>query len=419
MKGAQRLAVVVAAVLCIGTMALADPVTITIWSGNGPGHVEGDILLKYIEEFNATHPHIRVEHGVGNRQQLIVAYAGGAAPDLFLEKGPMAGEIGGPDGILLPLDEFIDGPNGIDRDAYIPDMWSFSMVQGKTYQIAADSNERGLFVNRHAAEQVGLDTSATIEDWNDLLEWARRLTRRQGDEVLTWGFDANHQLGGDRWHWIWLNDGEMFSPDGTEVLLDHKNTIEALQFAADLIHTYGVSPVPGSVGSTSRRNFMNGTYAMIMTPSTFAEELTNKGEMEFLTFAGPHGVGKTGGRFSGASGSALAIIDTTAHPEEAWEFLRFLMYEKGLDYAEDRGGIPYLYEGLRVPKYQSQPFAAFAESMLRFNPRNNYSVKVEEGVWNSHFTAAWSSVLRGEAAPETALIQAADAIRAALAEIER
>lgn len=414
MNRLKMTAAVLSLVLIFTTTALAEPVVLRIWSENGKGHVSGDILLRYIDEFNATHPHIRVELEIGGQPQLIVAYAAGVAPDLMMQRGPAAGEIGGPSGILLPLDEFIDGPNGIPRDAFVPDLWSFSTVEGKVYQLAADSNERGLFVNRHAAETSGLDTSQPMEDWDDLLDWARRLTRRSAEQVTAWGFDANHQLGGDRWHWVWLNDGEIFTPDGTQSLLDHPNTIEAFQFAADLIHTYGVSPVPGSVGGTSRRNFLNETYNMIMTPSTFAQELEDGGQIDFLTFAGPAGVGKTGGRFSGATGSALAIVDTTQYPEEAWEFVRFLMYERGLEYATDRGGIPYLMEGLREGKYTQQPWKAFAESILNFNPRNNYNVALQESVWNSHFNNAWSAVLRGEQAPETALLGAAEALNAAL-----
>lgn len=414
MNTVKKALTVLSLLVALTSVAMAEPIEIRIWSETGKGHVTGDILLRYIDEFNATHPDIRVVLEIGGQQQLIVAYAAGVAPDLIMQRGPAAGEIGGSGGILLPLDQFIDGPNGLPRDAFVPDLWSFSTVDGKVYQLAADSNERGLFVNRHAAEVSGIDTSQAIGDWEDLLEWARRLTRRNGDQVTAWGYDANHQLGGDRWHWVWLNDGEIFTPDGTQSLLDNPNTIEALQFAADLIHTYGVSPVPGSVGGTSRRNFLNETYNMIMTPSTFAQELEDGGQIEFLTFAGPAGVGKTGGRFSGATGSALAILDTTEHPEEAWEFVRYLMYERGLEYAADRGGIPYLMEGLQEGKYTQQPWKAFAESIINFNPRNNYNVALQESVWNGHFNTAWTSVLRGEQAPETALIAAAEMINAGL-----
>lgn len=403
-------------VLAVGQIASAQT-TLRVMAESGPGHREGDMLIRYMEEFMALHPDIKVELVVGGRDQLLVAYAGGVAPDVVIGRGPQAAEIGGENGILLALDDFIDGPNGFSRDAFVADLWSFSTVDGKVYQLAVDSNERGLFVNRDAAVMAGIDTTQKIADWNDLLDWARRLTRRTGDQVEAWGFDANHQLGGDRWHWVWLNDGEIFTPDGTRSLLDHPNTIEAFRFAYDLIHSYGVSPVPGSVSGTSRRNFLDGRYNMIMTPSTFASELETAGTINFLTFAGPPGVGKVGGRFSGATGSAFAILNTTRYPEAAWEFVRFMVYERGVPFAHERGGIPYLVEGLRAEKYLKQPWAAFAESILTFNPRNNYHVKVEESRWNSVFMTAWSQVLRGEVAPESALLTAAETLNAMLAEV--
>lgn len=295
----------IALVLGLTAVSLAQPIEVTIWTRGSwaPGTVDGNIFTRYVEEFNRTHPDILIIHEIGDREAFMVAYASGLAPDILVDVGPLAGELGGKDGVLLALDPFIDGANGVPRDAYVADLWSFSTVHGKVYQLAADTNERGLFVNRNAAEESGIDTSQSISDWSDLLDWARRLTRRVADEVQTWGYDANLQYGGDRWNWIWLNDGAIFDEARTQSMLNHPNTIEAAQFAADMVHVYGVAPRPGSVAGTSRDNFLRGDYNMIMWVSTFASEPERRGDMKFITVAGPPGTGKHGGRFSGATNS--------------------------------------------------------------------------------------------------------------------
>src|SRR5690606_8865599 len=135
--------------------------------------------------------------------------------------------------------------------------------------------------------------------------------------------------------------------------------------------------------------------AVMITSSSFVPELEQQG-IRFVTHPGPPGPGKNGYRFSGATSSTLSIVSSTQHPKEAWTFLRWLVYEKGLEFAEERGGIPYLIEGLQSGKYRAQPWEAFATSILTYQPRNNYIYGVSEADWLPAFQAAWDAAIRGE-----------------------
>lgn len=403
--------------LLIAPFTLAKT-TVTVWTPWASTSLGGRILHPMVERFNAENPdiHIELEVVAGNAAEaLIVAYAGGAGPDVFIGgTGGWAAQYGGEEGIFLALDEFIDGPNGFPRSDFTDDLWSFSTVDGKVYQLASEGNERGLFINVHNAEAAGLDTGQPnpIEDWDDLLQWARRMTIRTGDTVSQWGFNANHQNGGDRFHWIYLNDGQAVSLDGKEALLDHPNTVEAVQFAADLIHEHGVAPIPGAVGGSVRANFQNGVYSMVLERSTFIPDL-ERSNTEYLVVPGPPGVGKHGGRLSGATASTMHILRDTEVPEAAWEVLRWFAYDAGLELADGRGGIPYLIEGLRRPQYQSEPWNAFAFQIL------TYQAYPDDfpGVMARHygpFGRAWSASLSGEKAPLIALQEAKDELNAIL-----
>lgn len=396
-------------------LVCAGRVQIELW-GWTPGSLTGDMLARLIDEFNSSQSEVEV---VVSQQQsgfdkFLVAYAAGTAPDVMFNVGDMAYEVGGPGGALLPLDQYIDGPNGIPREAFVDDLWSYSVVEGKTYQLAIEGNERGLFVNANLAAQAGLDTtqSRPIEDWEDLLAWAKKLTVRRGEEVSQWGFNANHPLGGDKWHWVWLNDGKLIAEDGSKSQFTHPNTVEAFQFAADLIHMHGVAP-PDHKGGV-RDAFINGRYAMVLERSTMVQWLHNRGFEDFITVAGPRGVGKEGGRFSGATASAIAIINSTEHPDEAWQFVRWIVFEKGLEFAGVRGGIPFLLEGLRSEKFRKQPWEAFAHQILTFRPEH-LPRSVPIGSWYPLFNAAWSAVITGEKPASIALSEAAEACDAQLA----
>ena len=198
------------------------------------------------------------------------------------------------------------------------------------------------------------------------------MTVRAGNEVSRWGFDMHQENGGNRWHWVWLNEGELFTPEKQRAWFDHPNTVEALQWAYDMVNTYQVSPAPGAVQGGHRGNFISGVYAMMITSSSFVPELKQQG-IRFVTHPGPPGPGKNGYRFSGATSSTLSIVSSTQHPKEAWTFLRWLVYEKGLEFAEERGGIPYLIEGLQSGKYRA-PWEAFATSILTISPATTTSM---------------------------------------------
>lgn len=232
-------------------VASAEPVQVRL-AGWTPGTADGNLLAEYVNEFNALHPDIEIVlEAYQGEEPLLVGYAAGTAPDIVIVQGPAPLSYGGEGGIFLALDPYIDGERGFDRDIFVPDMWSFTTVDGQVYGIALDTNERALFVHSHLAQSAGLDVNAeTIRDWNDLLEVAKRLTLRRGDETVQWGFWTNFEnTGGTMWHWIYLNDGQLFSEDGLTSTVDHPNTIEAIEFLADMIHEHGVAPPPRRPGT--------------------------------------------------------------------------------------------------------------------------------------------------------------------------
>lgn len=406
-------------------LAGAAQVELRLW-GWGPGSPTGNALAQIIEEFHATHPNIRVTiEQAQNEEKFLIAYATGVAPDLTFGVGQTAEILGGEHGALLPLNKYLDGPNGIPRSEFVDDLWSFSIVDGHVYQLAIESNERALYVNRQHAEQAGLYSGQTfpVKNWDDLLTWARRLTVRQADQVVQWGFYVNGQNGGDRWHWVWLNDGKLITmekeqaADGSWVerpvaQLTHPNTIAALQYASDLIHEYGVSPLPAG---SPRTQFLNGRYSMLIDTSVFVGNLTTSNFEHYLTMPSPVGVGKEGGRFSGASASCLAISRSTKHPEEAWEFMRFLVYEKAEPFTIARGGIPYLKRLLSDRRFQSHPWRAFAVQIMTYRPERVLYM-IPANVWQSSFQSAWDKAIKREQAPQVALQSANEVISASLAE---
>lgn len=401
-------------------VASAEPVQVRL-AGWTPGTPDGNLLAEYVNEFNALHPDIQIVlEAYQGEEPMLVGYAAGTAPDIVIVQGPAPLSYGGEGGIFLALDHYIDGERGFDRGIFVPDMWSFTTVDGKAYGIALDTNERALFVHSHLAQSAGLDIQGdTIRDWDDLLEVAKRLTVRRGDQTVQWGFWTNFEnTGGTMWHWIYLNDGQLFSEDGLTSTVDHPNTIEAIEYLADMIHEHGVAPPHGGQG---RNAFLNNELGMLITHAGFIGILDDA-NIDFVTIPGPPGVGKQGGRFSGATTSVFSIIDTTQVPDQAWEFVRWMATQKALDLANRRTQLPLTLEGLRDPRFQSQPWNAFAVSVMTYSPEYYYHARVSARHWWSGaglLNPTIQAILRREQAAEPALKQVAARVTATMQEIRQ
>ncbi|HHT25768.1 MAG TPA: extracellular solute-binding protein [Firmicutes bacterium] len=398
--------------LCLGATAKQIEIRLAGWS---VGSESGKLLAQLVDEYNSMQDRVRIALEVyGGEQPLLVSYVGGAAPDIAITSGASPMVYGGQDGMFLALDTYIDAEDGFDRSLFIDDMWSFTVVDGKAYGIAVDTNERALFINKKHAENAGLPLQNTVKNWDDLLAWAKKMTIRHGEDTQQWGFFTQYARGGDFWHTIYLNDGEIFSADGKTFIGDHPNTIEAVQFLADMVLEHKVAP---PTGGDSRNDFIAGKGSMLIWHSGLMQFIATNPMLEYVTVSGPPGNNKHGGRFSGASTSTFCILDSTQYPQEAFDFVKWISLNHGNTIAQTRNLVPLLREGLRARQFQTQPWDAFAHSILTYNPRTYVHARIASSEWWSgtdNFAGAVAAIITGQKPAASTLQEVAVRINAKL-----
>src|SRR5450755_2679394 len=81
-------------------------------------------VKEYIPEFERLHPNIKVRfhHFDNYAPRILMLRAGGIAPDVMRQNTNYGAQYIRR-GMNLPLDRFMDGPNGIDRNDFIPVTW--------------------------------------------------------------------------------------------------------------------------------------------------------------------------------------------------------------------------------------------------------------------------------------------------------
>ncbi len=146
----------------------------------------------------------------------------------------------GREGLLLPLDRF-SGPGeaALDREFY-PSVVSALRRDGALYALPIAARPLMLHYDEYYFAAQGVPPVDASWDWNDLVEYAARLTTYKEDgTVQRWGLIAH--LEGILWA-LWQNEAAAVDLDSLQCSLREPAATEALQFVRDLMHKRRVSP---------------------------------------------------------------------------------------------------------------------------------------------------------------------------------
>lgn len=151
----------------------ARPVTLKL-SGWGASPTEQRLLKQVLQDFEASHPSIRVQFEVIADQYMDVLKTrliGDAAPDVFyLEalEAPFLME----QGVLEPLNSYITPE--FELADFEPNLLQPFRQQGQIYGLPKDYSTLALFYNKQSFAAAGIDRPPAT--WEDLLTISRRLT---------------------------------------------------------------------------------------------------------------------------------------------------------------------------------------------------------------------------------------------------
>lgn len=152
--------------------------------------------------------------------------------------------------------------------AFYPSFMENSQTGGKTYGIPFQRSTPVLYWNKEAFAAAGLDPNTPPATWEEMVEFGKKLTVRDGNgNVTQWGVRIPSS-GFPYWLFQGLttqNDVILANSDGNEVNFDDPKVVEALNYLIDLSKEHGVMQ-PGIVewGATPKA-FFEGQTAMMWT----------------------------------------------------------------------------------------------------------------------------------------------------------
>lgn len=257
-----------------------------------------------------------------------------------------------------------------------------------------------LYYNRDLFDAAGVAYPPASADnawtWAEFVDAAKRLTKDASgktpndegfnpDDILTYGAYV------DTLTWMWpvfaiSNGGGLVSRDGTEILLDTPESIEAAQALADLYLVDHVAPAPAAAAAfpTLDVTLLSGQVAMATGGQwNIGTTLANSLEDGLNYGVGVLPMFKTPVTYN--TGGPLVIFNSTEHPEEAMEFLKW--------YTKEENNWGLIETGIWMPILQSW----YADEALtrkwvenpNFPPYDEYKAAVVDYAMNNAVQVPW------------------------------
>lgn len=285
-----------------------------------------------IAAFEADNPEYEVEFITGkyddHHTRLMTMMAGNAAPDVFYME-PCFSRQFSDQGLLLDITETFkkefEGIELID--------WSYEKMdlEGTGVYYGIDSCIVGniMFINPALFREAGLEvpSTKTAMTWDEMLDYAQKLTIREGDVVKQYGVygleDRNTVWG------YWLYNGVTWVNENDEVKIsDPVKAAEILNKIKALRTEYGVAPAGTELqnsGMSANQMLQTGKLAMVMAGSYSMQELSKMG-FEYIAVKPPvfdhdHPVGIVNSSYN------CAVWSGSKYPEAAVKLASYLTRE--------------------------------------------------------------------------------------------
>jgi multiple sugar transport system substrate-binding protein len=197
-------------------------------------------------------------------------------------------------------------------------------VDGKIVEYPNGPVDIGVLVNHDALAAVGVDVPTAKWTWNDLLNAAQRLVKKNGETVTQWGFGW---LNGFYQPWVWASGGECFDKAlyMTKCELDQPKAVSGLQAFADMGVKDKVTPTPsGYKGIDIQKAFYSGAVRFPLTGAGSWEIRAFPANLPFKWSVVPLAIGPAGNNGSITWSGGTCIAKGSPLLDSAWKLLLFM-----------------------------------------------------------------------------------------------
>lgn len=391
--------VVVSLVLVIGFQHAYGEITLTfgLWDEN-----QKPTMQKIVDAFNAAHEGVTVvieqTPWTNYWMKLDAAAGAGQAPDIFWMNVYLPKYVKG--NVVLPLDDYI-ARDALDLSVYIPALVQMYQYEGKQYTLPKGMDAVVVACNTALFDQYNVPHPQEGWTWEDMRNLAAQLrdgmkAAGSGEYPIVMELDAQPS----HFNFVHQTGGFVISDDYAKSGYDQPATVKAYQKVMDLFKDELLAPYTVLSETKGTDLFLSGKGAMVFIGSWKSGVLENstlgkEGKIQLITMPK-----QEASNVSVLGGLGFAIAANTKHPDEAWEFVKFIAGPEGNRIqGEDGIDIPAYIE---AQKFYSEGFQNIDAGVFMKAAEN--SVKFPAGPaltkWIGVVNDEVARIFAGEVSPE-------------------
>jgi multiple sugar transport system substrate-binding protein len=319
------------------TLSDEDAVRVASWGNLGDDSEFNQIVNDLYEGFEETHPSydLQVERSPDPQQyrhKMLLSYIAGSTPDVMALDASSAADFIEND-LIVDLTPYFEADPEFDIDDYYENVVEIAARDGEVYAVPVGFTPLVMYYNKRLFDEAGVEYPQPGWTYDDFLEKAQAITRREGDDQV-WGYQFANWMPG--WiMWLWNNGGDVLSPDGRQAMgyLNSPETVEAVQFVDDIVNRYRVAPSLSQAAAQGVDYFANGEAAMIISGHwsliSYANAPKDRQTGEPLVRLSDLGIVELPSNLPESVTvmyeSGLSIGSQAANPEGAWDYIKYFM----------------------------------------------------------------------------------------------
>lgn len=303
------------------------------WSFWGSGQ-RRDAIEEIIDDFNSSHDNIEVKHVYQPWGDIwtksLASIAAGDPPDVIVQDINSVQQRADAQQATA-IQDFLDEEDEDLKEQFYPQLWDTVLYEDEAYALPFNTDTQVLFYNKKLFKEAGLDPENPPATWDELEAAGRKLDIKKGDNFDRIGFYPLWNLGTDVWA-LNADNGTSWFDKNDNVKINTSEKVDALEWILKQQAYYGkdtINNMEAEFGSGVADPFISEEVAIRGQNINYYTNLVENAPDDFDYGVAPlPEKGKGSGHWSWGGGFALEIPYGAEHPEESYEFMKYLTSEE-------------------------------------------------------------------------------------------
>ncbi|AGB41686.1 ABC-type sugar transport system, periplasmic component [Halobacteroides halobius DSM 5150] len=331
--------------------------------------VSAQVIKPAIKEFNTKNKNIEIQltsiPQSNFADKFATALASGSAPDIVSI-----------DLVLVPYFSSVNAFKDITekynslkfKNQLVNNMVRLGKYKGRQYALPFSSDVSALLYNKDHFREVGLDPEKPPKTWEELREYAKKLTTKEH-----YGYGFSGANGGAQMFtfmpYVWGNGGQILNNSKTKSIFNSPETREAFNLYKNLLENKVVPPGSVSYGWVQAQGAFTSGKVSMYPSGNFMVSLLNKKypNLDFGVALLPKS--EDGSHSSFAGGELIAIPKNSDYPKAAWKFIKYALSKKvQVNYFAKNGTIPVRKDFFDNKYFEANPvYKVFTKALTVAN----------------------------------------------------